>query len=65
MQTIRLELTLEEVNLILKALGNMPFKDVYELIGVINAQANEQLTGHPPGDDDEEDDPSKSGYHEQ
>lgn len=43
MKELTLNLTLEEVNLILKALGKMPFVDVYEVIGRINKQANEQL----------------------
>ena len=52
MQKIHLELTLDEVNLILKALGQQPFVDVYELIGSINAQANQQLkNGTFPLDD--------------
>ncbi len=42
--TIYFELTLEEANLIFKALGKMPFADVYELIGKLNEQANVQLT---------------------
>ncbi len=35
--------TLEEVNIILKALSKEPFKDVFELIGNINEQASRQL----------------------
>ncbi|MCU0438915.1 MAG: hypothetical protein MUC49_13530 [Raineya sp.] len=37
------QLTLEEANLIFKALGKLPFEQVYELIGKLNQQANEQL----------------------
>jgi len=44
-QEIILKLTLEETNLILKALGERPFKEVYELIGQINAQAVKQTQG--------------------
>ena len=40
---IQFELTLEEANLIFKALGKLPFADVYELIGKLNEQANAQL----------------------
>jgi hypothetical protein len=40
---LNLKISLEEANLILKALGNLPFSQVYELIGKINEQANEQL----------------------
>ena len=42
MKDLQLQLTLEEVNLILKALSNMPFSQVYELIGKIHEQAAEQ-----------------------
>jgi hypothetical protein len=38
-----LQLPMEDVNLILKALGNLPFNQVYDLIGKIHQQANEQL----------------------
>lgn len=41
---ITLELNLEEVNLILGALSEQPFKTVFELIGKVNIQANEQLS---------------------
>jgi|JI81BgreenRNA_FD_contig_31_4809112_length_687_multi_2_in_0_out_0_2 hypothetical protein len=37
------QMTLEEANLIFKALGKLPFEQVYELIGKLNQQANEQL----------------------
>jgi hypothetical protein len=36
--------TLEEANTIFKALGSLPFSEVYELIGKLNEQANQQLT---------------------
>ena len=42
-QEIKLELSFEEVNLILKGLGYLPFKDVFELVGKIHEQANEQF----------------------
>lgn len=42
-QLLKLELTLDEVNIILKALSKEPFKDVFELIGNINEQASLQL----------------------
>ncbi|GAB4396891.1 MAG: hypothetical protein OHK0053_12020 [Microscillaceae bacterium] len=38
------EVSIEEANLIFKALGRMPFAEVYELIGKLNAQANAQLS---------------------
>lgn len=40
---IQFNVTVEEANLLFKALGNLPFKDVYELIGKLNEQANHQL----------------------
>jgi len=55
MEKIKIELTLEQVNLILKALDNMPFKEVSKLIGEINARLKEQSPANPPSDDDEED----------
>lgn len=39
---IQLDLNYEEVNVILKALGNLPFNEVYDLIGKIHEQANSQ-----------------------
>ena len=44
MEKLKLDLTLDEVNLILKALGNLPFSEVYQLVAKINDQANNQLT---------------------
>ena len=43
MDDINLKLTLDEVNLIIKALAQEPFKDVYELIGKINEQADQEI----------------------
>ncbi len=40
---IELQLTFEEVNLVLKALGSLPFSQVFELIGKIHDQANDQV----------------------
>jgi hypothetical protein len=39
---INLKLSVNEVNLVLKALGNLPFNEVFELIGTIHDQANAQ-----------------------
>lgn len=39
---INLKLSVQEVNLVLKALGNLPFNEVFELIGTIHDQANAQ-----------------------
>ena len=48
---IQFSVSLEEANLIFKALGKLPFTDVYELIGKLNEQANAQLASQ---NDDEE-----------
>ncbi|WP_339044094.1 hypothetical protein [Cardinium endosymbiont of Tipula unca] len=41
--TIDLKLDIAEVNLIIKALSERPFREVYELIGRIHAQSSNQL----------------------
>lgn len=43
MKELNFTLSIDEANLIFKALGRMPFNEVYSLIGKMNAQANEQL----------------------
>ena len=45
MENIKIELTIEELNLIFQALGERPFNEVFELIGKLNEQANGQLNG--------------------
>lgn len=40
---LKFNVSIEEANKIFKALGKEPFNDVYELIGKLNQQANEQL----------------------
>lgn len=42
-KNIQLDLSFEEINIILKALGNLPFNEVYDLIGKIHDQANNQV----------------------
>ena len=42
-QTIKLELTISEVNLVLEALGEQPFKEVFALVARLQAQARSQL----------------------
>jgi len=44
MKDITLYLTTDEANLILEALGNLPFVKVYTLIGKIQEQARQQLS---------------------
>ena len=48
MKTIKLELSVEETNLILESLGQLPFKQVFGLIGKIQNQASAQLNGPAP-----------------
>ena len=43
MDEIVIRLSLDEINQIIKSLANEPFKEVYELIGKINEQADEQI----------------------
>jgi len=43
MQQIELQLTIDDVNLILEALGNLQFAKVYTLIGRIQEQAAQQI----------------------
>ncbi len=45
MESINTKLTVNELNLILEALGNMPYYRVHELIHNIHSQAQEQLNG--------------------
>lgn len=40
-KTVRLELTVEETNTILKALGHLPFMEVYRIIEKIHVQAQQ------------------------
>ena len=42
-QKVNLNLTIEEVSLLFKGLGKLPFEEVYELIGNINSQVNQQV----------------------
>jgi hypothetical protein len=41
--TIQLNLSIEEVNLILEGLGELPFRRVFQLIGRIQAAARAQI----------------------
>ena len=53
MQTIHINLTLDEINQILKALGTQPYADVFQLINKIQMQAETQLNLPTPTDEDE------------
>ncbi len=41
---IALKLDVNEVNMIIKALSERPFREVYELIGKIHVQSNAQIS---------------------
>ncbi|MEB3301393.1 MAG: hypothetical protein VKN56_05415 [Cyanobacteriota bacterium] len=44
---IQLELSVADVNLILEALGEQPFKSVFGLVGRLQSQARSQLQSSP------------------
>lgn len=48
MQEINLRVTIEEANLILEALGNLPFVKVFGLIAKVQEQARDQLGTQAP-----------------
>jgi len=43
MKELKLTLTLDEANLVLQALGQLPFVQVHELVGKIQMQSQSQL----------------------
>jgi len=43
MHELQLSLTLDDTNLLLEALGNLPFARVHQLIGRLQRQASAQL----------------------
>jgi hypothetical protein len=45
MKNVTFTVTIDEANLLFKALGRIPFEQVYQLIGKMNEQANQQLSG--------------------
>lgn len=51
MEEVSLKVTVEEANLILEGLGQMPFAKVFALVGKIQEQARQQFNGEdPPGE---------------
>lgn len=42
-KTLKIELSIEDINLILEALGALPFARVFQLIGKLQAQAHAQM----------------------
>jgi hypothetical protein len=47
-QEISIQLTLAEVNQILDALGGLPYREVYQLVGKIQRQGEAQLQQPEP-----------------
>lgn len=47
-QTVKLELTVDEVNTILASLGKHPFEAIFQLVGKIQQQGNAQLQAAAP-----------------
>ena len=42
-QKINIELDIEEINILIEALSNLPFKKVYKIIEKLHLQANNQI----------------------
>ena len=42
-EKINIELDIEEINLLIEALSNLPFKKVYKVIEKLHIQANKQI----------------------
>lgn len=55
MKNINLQVSTEEAQLIFKALGKLPFEQVYELIGKLNHQVNNPLSSVIKEHNDDED----------
>ncbi len=49
MKEVQLQFTIEEVNVILEGLGNLPFIKVYHLIEKIQGQAARQMSDSDSG----------------
>lgn len=47
MQNVNLTLTVQEVNAVLAALGNMPYAQVFELVQKVASQAQPQVQAQP------------------
>lgn len=49
MKKLKFEFTIDETNMILEALGNLPFNKVFGLVNNIQQQAGTQLNGQQGG----------------
>lgn len=55
MKTIKLELNIDQTNLVLEALGALPFARVFQLVAQIQEQARPQMQSEPaPESEDKE-----------
>jgi hypothetical protein len=54
MKPIKLELSIDDTNLILEALGQLPFARVFAVIGRIQEQARPQLQAQQPAGADKQ-----------
>jgi len=43
MKEVNLKLTVNEVNMVIKALGQFPYNQVYEVVSKIHTQASDQV----------------------
>ena len=50
---MKLDLTINEINLILQALGNAPYAQVFELVQKIREQAQGQIQPAPTSEEQE------------
>ncbi len=58
MEEIKLTLTVNEANLVLTALGQLPYAQVFQVINKIQQQAHGQLNNQPPSFPNPNNDPS-------
>jgi hypothetical protein len=59
MSDIKLDLSIEETNLILEALGDMPYRRVYGLVAKLQQQASAQLQPAPEALDEPSETPTR------
>lgn len=59
---VKLQVTMDEAKMIFRALGKLPFEEVYELIGDLNKQINDQANVHSPESDDSDFDQNETNY---
>ncbi len=60
MEQIKLTLSIDEANTVLEALGQMPYKSVYQLVSNIQQQAGQQMKKNGNGEEKQETTPKKT-----